>query len=94
MPCQSCLKPKTIQTKTGQACSFCHVWMLECEAREWLARIRKQRPRTHAEGIALLGDLIESIAKRRGDAAAQVLRKAILAEQKAGPAHVAANPGK
>ena len=56
-------------------------WMALCEAREWLARIRAKRPRSIAEGVGMLNELIESIAKRRGQPAADALRKLIEIER-------------
>lgn len=56
-------------------------WMAQCEAREWLARIRAQKPRSIAEGTGLLNELIGSIAKRRGQPAADALRKLIEIER-------------
>jgi hypothetical protein len=56
-------------------------WMAQCEAREWLARIRAKKPRSVAEGTGLLNVLIDSIAKRRGQPAADALRKLIETER-------------
>lgn len=56
-------------------------WMAQCEAREWLARIRAKKPKTLAAGTGLLNDLITSIAKVRGQPAADALRKLIEIER-------------
>ena len=56
-------------------------WMAQCEAREWLARIRAQKPRSIAEGTGMLNELIDSIANRRGQPAADELRKLIEIER-------------
>jgi len=84
MKCEQCTNPKTTQSRAGQVCNTCPAWMLECEAREWLARIRSKNPRTRAEGLAMVDTLIESVAIKRGNSAAQVLKDAILLEQREG----------
>lgn len=59
------------------SCEF----MAQCEAREWLARIRAQKPKSVAEGVGMLTVLIDSIAKRRGQPAADALKKLIEIER-------------
>ena len=56
-------------------------WLDECEAREWLARIRAKKPRNVAEGTQMLDELIESIEKKRGKVAAANLRALIEKER-------------
>lgn len=56
-------------------------WMAQCEAREWLARIRAKKPRNIADGVLMLNELIEAIAKKRGQPAADALRNLIEIER-------------
>lgn len=83
MNCLGCERTDTATLLDGSTvCTTCPAWRQECEAREWLARIRAKKPRTWAEGKALLDRLTEEIAKRRGDAAAEQLKDAILAQRR------------
>ena len=48
----------------------------ECEAREWLRRIRAEAPNQRA-GLALLDEHMAKVAKARGQAAADRLKATI-----------------
>lgn len=56
----------------------------ECECREWLARIRAQKPKSFSDGVRLLDSLIADISKKRGRIAAERLRDGIEAARREG----------
>lgn len=53
--------------------------MLAMEAREWVARVRKE-VHTRPSGKARLRGIVDDVAKRRGKPSAEALRLAIEAE--------------
>lgn len=72
--CELVATENVVTLRTGKlVCNTCPTWMLECEAREWLKRIRAKGPRNQKEGFDMLMSLIESIKKRRGQAGADAL---------------------
>ena len=78
--CELVATESVVNLRTGNVvCNTCPAWMLECEAREWLQRIRAKGPRNQKEGFLMMKDLFESIKKRRGLAGAQALQAEILA---------------
>lgn len=78
--CELVATESVVNLRTGKVvCNTCPAWMLECEAREWLQRIRAKGPRNQKEGFLMMKDLFESIKKRRGLAGAQALQAEMLA---------------
>ena len=78
--CSRCATEQIATLRTGKVvCDTCPDWMLECEAREWLQRIRAKGPRNQQEGFLMMKQLFESIKKRRGLAGAQALQSEMIA---------------
>lgn len=72
--CELVATPNVVTLRTGEVvCNTCSAWMLECEAREWIKRIRAAGPRNQKAGFEMLKTLIESVKKRRGQAGADAL---------------------